>query len=254
MELRLVGWVANEPDGSVRCVAEGPRGRPGRARGRPPARPDGRDRRARSARPDAGDRAVRRVRGPLRRPSRRLTGRARCPSAPPPIPAGRSAPFPGTIRESLGTRDRRSLSVMESQPSVPRPPRPPNRAHPSPRSCPTCTGRSSTASRSSSGSARARRRAGSGSRRPGSIRSLGRRGSARAPRSPRSRGPERRHAQPGPRLVAPPPVGRRPLTRVVPLAGPPRTATRSSSRARSAGRRYAVRVALDPTRDTRPPA
>jgi acylphosphatase len=26
-ELGLVGWVANEPDGSVRCVAEGPRDR-----------------------------------------------------------------------------------------------------------------------------------------------------------------------------------------------------------------------------------
>ena len=26
MELGLTGWVANEPDGSVRCVAEGPRG------------------------------------------------------------------------------------------------------------------------------------------------------------------------------------------------------------------------------------
>lgn len=25
MELDLTGWVANEPDGSVRCVAEGPR-------------------------------------------------------------------------------------------------------------------------------------------------------------------------------------------------------------------------------------
>ena len=25
MELGLTGWVANEPDGSVRCVAEGPR-------------------------------------------------------------------------------------------------------------------------------------------------------------------------------------------------------------------------------------
>jgi acylphosphatase len=25
MELRLTGWVANESDGSVRCVAEGPR-------------------------------------------------------------------------------------------------------------------------------------------------------------------------------------------------------------------------------------
>jgi acylphosphatase len=27
LELRLVGWVANEPDGSVRCVAEGPEAR-----------------------------------------------------------------------------------------------------------------------------------------------------------------------------------------------------------------------------------
>jgi acylphosphatase len=27
MELELDGWVANTPDGSVRCVAEGPRGR-----------------------------------------------------------------------------------------------------------------------------------------------------------------------------------------------------------------------------------
>jgi acylphosphatase len=26
MELGLTGWVANESDGSVRCVAEGPRG------------------------------------------------------------------------------------------------------------------------------------------------------------------------------------------------------------------------------------
>ena len=26
MALGLVGWVANEPDGSVRCLAEGPRG------------------------------------------------------------------------------------------------------------------------------------------------------------------------------------------------------------------------------------
>ena len=25
MDLGLTGWVANEPDGSVRCVAEGPR-------------------------------------------------------------------------------------------------------------------------------------------------------------------------------------------------------------------------------------
>lgn len=25
MELGLTGWVANEPDGSVRCIAEGPR-------------------------------------------------------------------------------------------------------------------------------------------------------------------------------------------------------------------------------------
>ena len=25
MDLDLTGWVANEPDGSVRCVAEGPR-------------------------------------------------------------------------------------------------------------------------------------------------------------------------------------------------------------------------------------
>ena len=25
MELELTGWVANEPDGSVHCVAEGPR-------------------------------------------------------------------------------------------------------------------------------------------------------------------------------------------------------------------------------------
>jgi acylphosphatase len=25
MELGLTGWVANEPDGTVRCVAEGPR-------------------------------------------------------------------------------------------------------------------------------------------------------------------------------------------------------------------------------------
>ena len=25
MRLELTGWVANEPDGSVRCVAEGPR-------------------------------------------------------------------------------------------------------------------------------------------------------------------------------------------------------------------------------------
>ncbi|MEO8436881.1 MAG: acylphosphatase [Chloroflexota bacterium] len=27
MDLELVGWVANTMDGSVRCVAEGPRGR-----------------------------------------------------------------------------------------------------------------------------------------------------------------------------------------------------------------------------------
>ena len=27
MALDLAGWVANEPDGSVRCVAEGPRDR-----------------------------------------------------------------------------------------------------------------------------------------------------------------------------------------------------------------------------------
>ena len=45
---------------------------------------------------------------------------------------------------------------MESRPSVPPSPRPPSRRHPSPKSCPTCIGRSSSASRSSSGSARAR--------------------------------------------------------------------------------------------------
>ena len=125
-ELRLAGWVANELDGSVRCVAEGPAAGLDALEDLPPARPDRRDRRRRSTssgcpRPGGspGSRSAPAV-------IAATDGRRR------PVPertAGRSGQdvrprSSGPSASHSGRRDRRSLTVMESQPSVPASPAP----------------------------------------------------------------------------------------------------------------------------------
>ncbi len=70
--LGLVGWVANEPDGSVRCVAEGPRTDLETLLAALTEGPLGRSGRRRPGHLGPGPRDLRAVHGPGRRPLRRL--------------------------------------------------------------------------------------------------------------------------------------------------------------------------------------